>query len=99
MNDSEKQSWEKVRARGHGRFILREGLLRCGVPFGVVVTLGPFVYDLITHQSYIPLLLPWPVWNFVVELVFSISVFGYLFGEGNWRKNERDYQKPSDDER
>ena len=99
MTHAQKQSWDQVRARGHGRFILREGFLRWGVPFGAVVTLGPLLYDFITHQPYTPLLLPWPVWNFVVDLVLSIMISGYLFGEGNWWMNERNYQKPTEDGR
>jgi len=92
MTQSEKQSWEKARARGHRSFILREGLLRWGVPFGAFMALGQWLWAICTH-----VLAP-PFWELGSNFVFFTMAFGYLTGEGRWRKCERDYAQPSEDE-
>ena len=92
MTPTEKQNWELVRARGHAFYIVRS-LVCWGIPFGAVVTFGPLLYDALAHTSYTPQLLPWPVLNIVFGLVFCGALFGYLVGEGTWRKHERDYEQ------
>ncbi len=94
MTPSEKQVWDSVRARGHARFVLRS-LVRWGVPFGVVVTFGPLLYDAAMHTSYTPRVFPWPALDIVFGFVFCSALFGYLTGEGAWRKHERDYGQSS----
>ena len=85
MTSSEKQSWEQIRARGHGRFILRRGLLRWGIPFGLAVTVGPFLYDAFTHAGTAS------VRTLVVSFVFSTLAIGMGMGETAWRRREREY--------
>jgi hypothetical protein len=51
MADSAKQLLEQVRAKGRGRFILVQGLLQLGVPFGAVVTLGQLLSDFMRWRN------------------------------------------------
>jgi hypothetical protein len=85
MADSDKQLVEQLRARGRGRFILVQGLLQWGVPFGAFVTLGQLLSEFVMHTPYRPLLLPRPVWNELAEFMILAFVFGYLAGETRWR--------------
>jgi hypothetical protein len=85
MTQSENQAWEKIRARGHARFILRHGVLLWGVPFGVVVTLGPFIYDVFTHHATSS------IRSMVAAFAFLTLAFGYGMGETEWRRREKAY--------
>jgi hypothetical protein len=38
------------------------------------------------------------VWVFAVKFVFHAAFFGWIMGMLVWRRNERDYQKPADDD-
>ena len=66
---------------------MRQGLLRWGVPFGLVVTLGPFFYDLVTHASTPS------IWSMVGSFTFLTLAFGYGMGETEWRRGERAYHE------
>lgn len=85
MRELNKENWEQIRARGHTRFIVRRGLLWWGVPFGLIVTLGPFLYDLLTDAPTQPL------WRLIGSFALLTLVFGYGMGETEWRRGERDY--------
>ena len=85
MKTFDKQKWTEIRARGHTRFIARRGLLCWGVPFGLVVTLGPFVYAIATHAATPS------VWSMVGSFLILTSAFGYGMGETEWRRGERAY--------
>jgi hypothetical protein len=91
MKQSEKQSWENVRKQGHGRFILQKGLLREGLIFGAVLTLGPLLYDLLTHGGIITSL-----WNTIGGFILITLVVGYGVAETRWRKCEADYKEPTE---
>jgi hypothetical protein len=85
MTPSKNQAWEQVRARGHSRFILRYGVLRWGVPFGIVVTLGPFIYDVFTHN------VTSSIWSMVAAFVLLTLLFGCVMGQTEWTRRERAY--------
>jgi len=85
MKTFDKEKWSQTRARGHARFIIRQGLLRWGIPFGLVVTLGTFVYDVATHS-------PTPsIWSMVGSFILLTLAFGYGMGQTEWRHGERAY--------
>ena len=85
MKTFDKQRWTQIRARGHARFIIRHGLLSWGVPFGLVVNLGSFVYDLASHA-------PTPsIWSMAGSATLLTLAFGYGMGETEWRRSERAY--------
>ena len=85
MKTFDKQKWAQIRAKGHVRFIVRQGLFYWGVPLGLVVTLGPFVYDVITHAPTPP------IGNLVGSFTLLSLAFGYGMGETEWRRGERAY--------
>ena len=85
MTQSESQAWEKIRARGRARFILRHGLLLRGLPFGIMVTLGPLIYDIFTHQ-----VTP-SIWSMVAAFALLTLLFGCVMGETEWRRREKVY--------
>ena len=62
-----------------------QGLLRRGVPFALVVTLGPLVYNLITHSP------TRSIWSTVGSRILLTLAFGYGMGETEWRRRERAY--------
>ena len=96
MTASERQDWERIRTKGHARFIFLGGLLRWGVPFGAVVIIGTLLYDFFTQTPYRPLLLPWPIWNELGEFLILAFGFGYGMGETQWRRRERDFSHDGD---
>jgi hypothetical protein len=88
MTHSEKQSWEQIRARGRERFVLCEGILRRGLPLGVVVT----VVDYFTHST------PPPIWELAVKFALLTLASGFCVGIFDWESQERDYRKPTEDD-
>jgi hypothetical protein len=92
MTQTQKQWWEQVRAKGAARFVLREGLLRCGLPFAAFMTAAPLFYAVFTHR---------PIditWKMVVAFAFYAIAFGGCMGTMAWRNHERDFQKPTEDD-
>jgi hypothetical protein len=87
MKTFDRQKWTQIRARGHVRFTARRGLLYWGVPHGLLVTLGLFIYELVTHA-------PTPsVWSMIGSFTLFTLVFGYGMGETEWRRGERAYHE------
>jgi hypothetical protein len=94
MTTTQRQKWERIRAKGHARYIVRS-FLSWGLPMWAVQILGPFLYDAIRHKPYeMPFqIFPSPVWSFVFDLLFWIFGFGWMMGEAMWQQHEKDYQK------
>jgi hypothetical protein len=92
MTHSEKQSWEQVRSRGRERFVLCEGILRQGLPFGGVVTVAQMPCGYFAHST------PTPIWELAVKFAFMTLAFGFCMGIFGWESRERDYQKPTEDD-
>jgi len=93
MTTIERQKWERVRARGHARYILRSFLF-WGVPMWAAQVFGIFLYDAIMHKPYVA---PFQIWSPVLDFVFDVALwifgFGYVMGESIWQKHERDFHK------
>jgi hypothetical protein len=92
MTHSEKQSWEQVRTKGREHFVLCEGILRRGLPLGVVVTVVQMLYDYFAHST------PAPIWELTVKFAFLTLASGFCVGIFDWESRERDYQKPTEDD-
>jgi hypothetical protein len=93
MTKIEKQKWERVRIRGHARYILRISLF-WGVPMWAAQTFGPRLYDFIMHKPYTSPIQIWsPALDFVFDMILFIFGFGYLMGKFMWAKHERDFHK------
>ena len=91
MTKTEKQTWEQIRTKGRDRFILQEGLLRRGVPFGVLFLLLQIVFMFFWQRSE-------PVLAIVARWAFATLGFGAGMGLWEWQSRERDYEKPTDDD-
>ena len=92
MTRTQKRWWEQERAKGEASFVLRQGLLRTGLPYAAIVTVAPLIYDAFNHR---------PVeftWKFAIMFVFYAVDFGGCMGTMVWRERERDYQKPTEDD-
>ena len=90
MTDTEKQAWEQIRAKGHGRFIVSYGLVRRGIPFGCVLTLNQILFDDATRSTTAS------GWILPGTFVLMTVLFGYGMGETEWRKRERAYRDDRD---
>jgi hypothetical protein len=92
MTEPEREKWERVRAKGHARFILRSFWL-WGVPMCAIQFFGPYFYDALTHNPYQSpyQIFPSPVWSIIFDFAFWIFGFGFLIGEVTWQKREKDY--------
>lgn len=93
MTTEQRQKWERARAKGHARYILRSFLV-WGVSMWIVQTFGAFIYDALTYRAYAA---PYQIWSPVPDFIFSFILFvfgfGYVIGETTWQKQERAYQK------
>lgn len=87
MTHSEKQAWEQVRAEGKGKFILRSGLFRYGVRFGLIFGLFQIARLLFFNSAEEPAISIVATWG------FATLCFGAVMGEYKWRQLESDYQK------
>jgi len=92
MTKSEKQSWEQERAKGRDRFLLRHGLLRFGLPFGILMTLGKVLFAVFSHHPVAP------IWELFIWFGAYTLILGCVMGLWNWQNNERDYTKPTEDD-
>jgi len=92
MTQTQKQRWEQERAKGLGRFVLREGVLKRGLPFAVFLQfcVTPLC-DMFTHHPMDSVAL------LVVKFVFMAVVFGVFVGVGIWSGREKAYAKPTDE--
>lgn len=93
VTNSEKKNWEQIRVCGHGRFILNQGMLQTGVPFAIVMSLGMFLWDLLSHGGEIT-----SIWEPIRIFVLFTLVMGYGLGETKWRKCEAEYNKTVESE-
>ena len=92
MTLSEKQAWEKVRAKGRDSFVVRVGLLRYGLKFGIIWGLFKIVSICFFKPTFQPAISVIASWGFMCV------GFGALMGFHQWQQNERDYEKPTEEE-
>lgn len=91
MTKSDKQSWEQERAKGYTHFLLHS-LLRNGLLFGIVMTLGHILLPMMfRHQPMYS-----SAWQLLVMFGFYVLSFGAGFGAWMWRIKESDYQKQTE---
>ncbi|QSO47369.1 hypothetical protein [Alicyclobacillus mengziensis] len=82
MNKKQMERWEKVRARGKKRFILRYGVfgwgLSSGILFGILMMLEG-------SENITPV-------NWILNILLFM-IFGYVWGLLMWSWTERKYQR------
>ena len=91
MTQPEKQEWEQERAKGYDRFLLRS-LWKGGLPFGILMTLGRVLWPFFTHRPMAQ------TWELLVAFGYYVVGFGGFVGAVTWRRNEREYNKPTEDD-
>ncbi|MDZ7656004.1 MAG: hypothetical protein U0997_08660 [Sulfurimicrobium sp.] len=82
MNDRHFQKWQKMRAKGKGRFILIRGLLAWGLPMFMIMT---FVANKPASGQMSP--------GMIALNAFIWAIAGLVFGYFTWAVSERAYQK------
>jgi hypothetical protein len=95
MTQDEKQTWQNVRKKGCVRYLVHEGLVRCGIPFGVLFGLCKALRIAFSDSTGEPLLSI--VATGVLAAAFATAFFGGVMGSYFWYRNEREYAKPADD--
>ena len=91
MTKSEKKWWEQERAKGYDRYLLHS-ISRRGLPAGILIALFMVVSSWLRHR-------PTPSFLELFSWFAAFSLmFGSLIGRHNWRDNEQNYQKPTEDD-
>ena len=91
MNQNETQTWERVRAAGQGKFVWREGILRRGLPFGLIMV----AFHLLESKLPEAVTPDWSTW--LIRTTYYVVGFGGLFGVHLWHENERKFTRSTDD--
>lgn len=91
MTKSEKQWWERERAKGYDLYLLYS-IRRRGLPAGIVVVLSVILCSWFRDRPS-PSFLELVSWFGVSTLMFGLTI-----GRQNWRDNEQDYQNPSEED-
>ena len=89
MTKIEKQSWEQERAKGYSHFLLRSLLKTC-LSFGVLVPIVGILWPRFRHQPVSP------AWQLLAEFGFCVVAYVAWRGVWRWRRQESDYQKPTE---
>ena len=89
MIESERQSWERERAQGRDRFILR-GMVRRGIRFALIFSIVYFGLELLTGHA---LSVRLGLWNCLIAIVLLTVGVGWCEGASIWYKREREYSQ------
>lgn len=88
-----REEWQRVRARGKQRFLLRYAVLQRGLPMAIVCAVAIEIY---LGNPFPDALATLP---FVGRFVFALAVFslgGFFNAQLNWRLWERRYGSGSE---
>jgi len=92
MTQSEKQRWEKIRSKGRTCYIVSFGILRIGIISGVIFSLLPYEFGMVTHAYTMS------VWMLMLLIIILTLVFTFGFGCLFWHLNEKNFQIPTTDD-
>jgi hypothetical protein len=95
MTPTDRLWWEQTRAKGRAWFVLREGIIRCVVGFGVAFLLITPVFCIL--GGILPDLLSLAV-GWATATLFMSTLVGTLVGVFLWRQHEKAYQKSTRDD-
>jgi hypothetical protein len=88
MTSAEKETWQKVRAKGRGVFLLRHGVMKGGLVIGCVVVLLSLILSP-PHTGY-------DVYIIAVKSAGMALALGAIDGARKWKANERAYEEIED---
>jgi hypothetical protein len=92
MTKSDRKWWQQVRAQGRTRYVLRDGLLKRGLPSGSLVTLLNFLPLLCggSRSKSVPF--------YLIEFALVVLAFGWIGAVLSWDAHEKEFEKPEDDD-
>lgn len=76
------QRWERVRARGLGRYVLVQGVLAYGLPLFLLM-------NFVVHREYLG-------WRVILASAVAWTLGGAVFGWAVWHARERLYRRLAD---
>jgi hypothetical protein len=90
MTETNLLWWEKMRARGRSRFIVREGVAPCVLGFGLAFLLAVPVFFALSGGSFhfSAVAIGWAV----ATMAFAVPT-GTVGGLVLWRQHEKDFHK------
>lgn len=86
-----REEWAKLEAEGRGRYLLRYGVIRRGLPMGIAVAL---LIEALSPSGEMPGALSEP--TFLGRLLLAVAVFsasGCISAFANWRVHERRFDE------
>ena len=90
MTDIETREWEKERAEGRDRFVLREGILKRGSRDAVIAIAIWYAFHHLKHE---PSPTVWDIWQAVIGFCFMTLTAGWIEGVRLWERREQEYEK------
>lgn len=90
MTGIETREWEKVRAEGRDRFVLREGILKRGSRDAAIAIAVWYLFHFLKHE---PLPTTWDIWQAVIGFCIMTLVAGWLEGVALWQRREKEYEE------
>jgi len=94
MDEKQRVSWRKVRARGQLRYALLYGGVVWGISLGLFAVAGDFVVRSIKNHFMTSLFLSAPYGKYIFQLTF-FYFSGLILGLLMWNRYEREYSKSS----
>jgi hypothetical protein len=91
MTQNEKQTWKSVREKGCSRYVIYQGLVRHGIPFGLVFGLYQALRNVFSNTARESLLSIFA--SGALAAAFGVVFFGGVMGLYSWHRNEREYAK------
>jgi hypothetical protein len=91
MNAEQKAEWLEVKAKGRGRYLLVEGIIKSGGIYAILLLIANYFFKYGFTASKVSEYL----WNgeTVFRFFFGVIFFGLWMGLFDWYFNERQFRK------
>ena len=90
MTGMESREWERERAAGRDRFVVREGILKRGSRDAAIAVVIWYVFHFLRHE---PFPSAWDLWHAVIVFCFMTVIVGWFEGVRLWERREQEYEK------
>jgi hypothetical protein len=87
MTQKDRNWWEKMRAKGRGSFIFREGILHYGTQVAFALLVMQVIFFIFFTRDSVLLI------NLALGWLVDAIIFGSLIGFVLWKQHEKDYHK------
>jgi hypothetical protein len=92
MDEKQKASWRRARAKGQLRYALLYGGVVWGLPLGLLFVAVDLVFRLIDKRSIVSLIASAPFGRYIFQVAF-FYLSGLVLGLLMWSRYEREYSK------